>query len=64
MHSDLRSGMHLGAPALGMREKEKKRKYQGLDVDLATQCLGWKVTISPLVMGDLGTVGGSGRNSQ
>ena len=34
----------------------KKIKYQELAADLATQYLGWKVTISPLVMGDLGTV--------
>ena len=41
-----------------MREKEKMEKYQEFARDLATQHQGWKVSVYPLVVGDLASLAG------
>ena len=43
-------------PRVTEREKEKKEKYQPLAADLAKQWQGYKVTVTPVVMGTLGLV--------
>ncbi len=44
------------------REAEKKAKYQELAADLATQWRGCGVTVTPVVLGDLGLVAGLARH--
>ena len=39
------------------RQREKRGKYQELATDLATQWPGWKVQITPIVVGDLDSLG-------
>ena len=46
-----------------VREKEKREKYQEFARDLATQHQGWKVSVYPLVVGDLASLAGFRRNS-
>ncbi len=45
-------------PLILEREAEKRNKYQRFAADLASQLRCWKVTVHPLVMGDLGSVCG------
>ena len=45
-------------PLLIEREKEKRGKYQELARDLATQWAGWKTSVVPIVVGDLGSLAG------
>ena len=45
-------------PLIPEREAEKRGKYVDLASDLATQLVGWRVTVHPLVVGDLGSVTG------
>ena len=45
-------------PLIIVREKEKRAKYQDLARDLATQHRGWKVSVHPLVVGDLASLAG------
>ncbi len=44
-------------PCLLEREFEKRRKYLPLAFDLARQFDGYRTRVTPVVMGDLGTVG-------
>ena len=44
-------------PCLLEREIEKRRKYLPLATDLARQFEGYRTRVTPVVMGDLGTVG-------
>ncbi len=39
------------------REVEKKQKYQDLAADLTKTYPGFKVVVTPIVLGDLGTIG-------
>ena len=43
-------------PKIDVREKEKWDKYQELAVDVSKRETGYKVTVVPLVVGDLGIV--------
>ena len=43
-------------PLLAQREQEKEDKYRELAADLATQHLGWRVEVVPMVVGSLGTL--------
>ena len=45
-------------PLLIEREDEKREKYQELARDMATQWPGWKTSVVPLVVGDLGSLAG------
>ncbi len=49
-------------PLVKEREDEKKAKYQELADDLAKQCPGYKVTVVPVVLDDLGTIKGLKRH--
>ena len=40
------------------REKEKREKYEALATDIARLKPGWRVTVHPLVVGDLGSLAG------
>ena len=40
------------------REKEKANKYEELAADMAVHQPGYKVTVVPIVIGDLGSIGG------
>ncbi len=40
------------------RERQKKAKYQELAADLATQFPGYRVTVTPVVIGDRGLLAG------
>ena len=44
-------------PLVREREEEKRQKYQELAADLAVQNPGWKVSVAPIVIGDLGSMG-------
>ena len=44
-------------PLIEDRQREKGGKYRELAADLATQWPGWKVQTTPLVVGDLGSLG-------
>ena len=44
------------------REMEKRQKYEELTADLALQFLGHKVKSVPLVIGDLGSIGGRAKS--
>jgi hypothetical protein len=43
-------------PLVLEREREKRGKYREFACDLATQLGEWRVTVHPLVVGDLGSV--------
>ena len=43
-------------PLVMLREKEKREKYQEFARDMATQHQGWKVSVHPLVVGDLASL--------
>ena len=49
-------------PLILEREREKKGKYQELAADLARQLPGFKIRVVPVVLGDLGAVGGLRRH--
>ena len=40
------------------REKEKREKYETFATDIARQKPGWRITVHPLVVGDLGSLAG------
>ena len=44
-------------PLIEERQREKGGKYRELAADLATQWPGWRVVTTPLVVGDLGSLG-------
>ena len=44
-------------PLIEERQREKRGKYRELAADLATQWPGWKVQTTPVVVGDLGSLG-------
>ena len=44
-------------PLVPERESEKREKYHELAADYASVSLSWKVSVHPLVVGDLGIVG-------
>ena len=44
-------------PLIEKRQHEKRGKYRELVADLATQWPGWKVLTTPVVVGDLGSLG-------
>lgn len=49
-------------PLIEEWEKEKARKYEELAAGVATQYLGYKVRVLPLVIGNLGPVGSLGKS--
>ena len=46
------------------REKEKADKYEELAADMAVHQPGYKVRIVPIVIGDLGSIGGLAKSLQ
>ena len=40
------------------REVEKRNKYEELAADLSGQCRGYRLRTVPIVIGDLGSIGG------
>ena len=44
-------------PLIEERQREKRGKYREQAADLATQWPGWNVQTTPVVVGDLGSLG-------